>query len=163
VLVTFGTVFSTPAALSPLLKELSQTDLDVVATTGLVAKPDDFDVDPHKVTLVDFTPLAELLRDVDLVISHGGAGSTLGTLAAGIPMVVIPQGADQPVQAGRVEAAGAGIALRKEEADPVAVANAAVTILRQSSYRDAACKIAQQIAALPSPEEVASQLAAALQ
>jgi UDP:flavonoid glycosyltransferase YjiC (YdhE family) len=41
------------------------------------------------------------------MLTHGGAGTVLGALSQAIPMVVVPQGADQPIQTERVAAAGA--------------------------------------------------------
>ena len=36
-----------------------------------------------------------------LVVSHGGSGSVVGALAHGLPMVLLPLGADQPQNARR--------------------------------------------------------------
>ncbi|MFD7286740.1 glycosyltransferase [Streptomyces sp. NPDC059863] len=160
VLVTFGTVFSAPEALSPILRELSLLDMELRVTLGLTASAEDFDVDHDRVTFVGFTPLSELLRDTDLVVTHGGAGTTLGTLAAGIPMVVVPQGADQFIQADRVAAAGAGLGLPGGMATPEGVAKAASAVLADQGFRAAARTVADQIAAMPAPAEVAATLAA---
>ncbi|MFE4910841.1 glycosyltransferase [Streptomyces sp. NPDC056652] len=160
VLVTFGTVFSAPEVLSPILRELSKEDMDLRVTLGLTASAEDFDVDHDRVTFVGFTPLSELLRDTDLVVAHGGAGTTLGTLAAGIPMVIAPQGADQFIQADRVAAAGAGLGLPGGTATPEGVVKAASAVLADQGFRAAARMVADQIAAMPSPAEVAAALAA---
>jgi anti-sigma regulatory factor (Ser/Thr protein kinase) len=40
-------------------------------------------------------------------VTHGGAGTTLGTLAAGVPLLVLPRGADQWTNAALVVSAGA--------------------------------------------------------
>jgi UDP:flavonoid glycosyltransferase YjiC (YdhE family) len=160
VLVTFGTVFNAPVLQTPLLRELAASDVDLRVTTGLLATAEDFDIDPERVTFVGFTPLAELLRDIDLVVMHGGAGTTLGSLAAGIPLVVVPQAADQFVQADRVAAAGAGRAVVPGSSE--SVADVVMTMLRDPGYRENAQRVAAQIAALPSPADVASRLAAAL-
>ena len=128
---------------------------------GLFAKPEDFDITSERVTFAGFTPLDELLQDIDVVLTHGGAGTTLGSLAAGIPLVVVPQGADQFIQADRVSAAGAGLAVTSP--DPGSVADAVRSVLDDPSFRENARKVGAQIAALTSPADVASQLAAALE
>ena len=46
-----------------------------------------------------------------VAVTHGGAGSTMGALAFGLPLLLIPQGADQFFNTERVVAAGAGIGL----------------------------------------------------
>lgn len=118
VLVTFGTHFGDPAVVGPLLRELAELDVDLVATLGFTSKPDDYDLDPQRVEFAAFAPMAQLLEGVDAVVTHGGAGTTLGALARGIPLVVAPQGADQFIQADRVSAAGAGLALPLGPARP---------------------------------------------
>ncbi|KIF76791.1 glycosyltransferase [Streptomyces sp. 150FB] len=162
VLVTFGTVFSAPEVLNPVLRELAAAGYDLRVTLGLTASASDFDVDSEHVTFLGFTPLDELLRDIDLVVAHGGAGTTFGTLAAGIPMVIAPQGADQFMQADRVSAAGAGLALVSGTPTPEGVAKSAAAVLADPSFAAGARVIAAQIAAMPAPAEVAEQLATAL-
>jgi UDP:flavonoid glycosyltransferase YjiC (YdhE family) len=85
--------------------------LDVVVTLGFQASPADFDVDSDRVKFVEFTPLAELLRGVAVVVTAGGAGTVIGSLEAGVPMVVARLGADQPMHAQSVAAASVGVAL----------------------------------------------------
>ncbi len=160
VLVTFGTWFSDPAKLSPLLRELSTLDVDIVVTLGLAAKPEEFDVDRERVTFVGFTPLEDLLDGVDVVVTHGGAGTTAGALMKGVPMVVLPQGADQFFQAERVAAAGAGIALDPPSQTPQALTDAVQTVLGDFRIRESAAAIAKEIAAMPSADEVAAMLEA---
>lgn len=158
VLVSFGTIFTAPEMLGPILRELSLADLDLVATVGLEKSAQDYGVDQDRVTFVGFTALDQLLRDIDLVVTHGGAGTTFGALAAGIPLVVIPQGADQFLQADRVVAAGAGLAVLPNTAKPQAVAEAVAAVLGDPSFRAAARVVAAEIAARPTPDEVAARL-----
>lgn len=160
VLVTFGTWFSDPGQLSPLLRALSTLDVEVVVTLGLAAQPEEFDVDHERITFVGFTPLDDLLDGADVVVTHGGAGTTAGALMKGVPLVVLPQGADQFFQAERVAAAGAGIALHPPVQTPEATAGAVRTVLEDVRVRETAMTIAEEIAAMPSAHEVAGMLAA---
>lgn len=162
VLVTFGTHFSDPATLIPIITELRAAGAELVVTLGLTARAEDYGTAGDGVTFTGFAPLAELLHDVDLVVTHGGAGTTLGTLARGLPLVVVPQGADQFLQAAVVSAAGAGIAVQPGPDVPQAVAKAVTTLREDAAYADAARAVAEQIAAMPSPAAVAAQLAAEL-
>ncbi|MEV6606158.1 glycosyltransferase [Kutzneria sp. NPDC051319] len=161
VLVTFGTVYVVPEVITPILRELLLQDVDIRVTLGTRATAADFDVQSDRLEFVGFTPLAELLIDVDVVVTVGGAGTVLGSLAHGVPLVVTPMGADQPIHAERVAAAGAGISFPLGAA-PDAVARASAMVLADPVYRDIARKIAAEIAAMPSPVEVAEHLAAAL-
>lgn len=162
VLVTFGTHFADPAVLTPILAELRATGAELVVTLGLTARAEDYDLADDGITFAPFTPLADLLPDVDLVVTHGGAGTTLGALARGLPLVVVPQGADQFLQAAAVEAAGAGIAVPPGADVPQAVAKAVVALRSDGTHAAAAQAVADQVAAMPSPGQVAATLAGAL-
>ncbi|MFI6264055.1 glycosyltransferase [Micromonospora sp. NPDC051006] len=160
VLVSFGTVFADPAVVGPLLGALTALDVDVVATLGLDGKPEDYQLDSDRVEFSPFVPLAQLLGNVAAVITHGGAGTTLGTLARGIPLVVVPQGADQFIQADRVAASGVGLALAPGQAEPAAIAAALRRLLDKPEFTAAARRIAAEVSAMPSPDAVAEQLRA---
>jgi UDP:flavonoid glycosyltransferase YjiC (YdhE family) len=79
---------------------------------------------------------AELLTHADLVICGGGHGMVAKTLAAGVPLVVVPGGGDQWEMANRVQRQGSGRLIRPLTADTlVAAAN---EVLSSPSYRWAA-------------------------
>lgn len=94
------------------------------------------------------------------MICHGGSGTTLAALAAGLPLVVIPLQADQPTNAATVEEIGAGIAVRPTAAtdqgrsglDPhdVPQVRAAVrAVLTNATYTQSAEQIARALADRP--------------
>jgi UDP:flavonoid glycosyltransferase YjiC (YdhE family) len=64
---------------------------------------------PRNILSVGFVPLSRVLNRVDAVVHHGGIGTTFGSLRAGRPAAVIPQGFDQPFNAVLVDRVGAGI------------------------------------------------------
>jgi UDP:flavonoid glycosyltransferase YjiC (YdhE family) len=162
VLVTFGTFFADPAVVGPLLKSLAGLDVDLSSTLGLDGKAEDYDLDPRRVELVPFVPMAQLLDGVSAVVTHGGAGTTLAALARGIPMIMVPQGADQFIQAERVAASGAGLALTPDRYTPDAAAQALGRVLNEPGFAEEARRISDEIAAMDSPEVVAERLEAAL-
>jgi Glycosyltransferase family 28 C-terminal domain len=159
VLVTFGTTFTNPEVLAPLIRDLAAKDYSVRVALGLAASPPDFAVDHEAVVFEAFRPYAELLDGIDVVVAHGGAGTNLGALAAGLPLVLIPQGADQGGQAERVATAGAAINITPADFSSIAVGQAVAEVLGQPGYRVAAERIANQIAVMPSTDEVAALLA----
>jgi len=159
VLLTFGTIFGDPRVVSPLVNAIAELDVDLHVTTGPVAQPEDFDVDRDRVRFEPFRPLADLLRDVDVVVCHAGAGTTYGALSAGIPLVVLPQGADQFAVADRAVAAGAALRLLPEETTPERLRQAVTSVLTDSTCRDNAAKVAAQIADMPTAAEVAESIA----
>ncbi|CDO85863.1 UDP-glucuronosyltransferase [Mycobacterium triplex] len=159
ILVTFGTMFGDPAVLDPILRALSEHDFSLRVTLGRNQSRADFTVDRKCVSFEEFMPYRELLEGVDAVVAHGGAGSNLGALTHGIPLVLAPQGADQRGQAERVAASGAGICIPRDEFSPHRIAQAANEILRNPGYRAAARRIAGQIGDMPAPDDVAALLA----
>lgn len=160
VLVTFGTLFSPePAFLDPVVEELVARDVDVRITLGPGARASDFGTHGERVEFTTFTPLSQLLAGVDAVLTHGGSGTVLGTLAAGLPMVVVPLGADQPLQAEQVAKCGAGISFGLGSAPPRDVADAVRRVLAEPGYGAAARKAGAEIAVMPAPRRVAALLA----
>ena len=161
VLVTFGTIFANPEILTPLIRHLAAKEYGVRVALGVTVSPADFAIDADTVVFEGFRPYAELLDGIDVVVGHGGAGTNLGALAEGVPLVLIPQGADQGGQAECVGRAGAAITIAAKALCPCAVSVAVADVLEQPSYRAAARTIADRIATMPSADEVAALLARA--
>lgn len=160
VYLTLGTVFGTPELLTTVLKGLATLDARVVVATGRI-RPEQLGDVPENVTVRSWVPQAELLPYVDVVIHHGGSGTTLGALAVGAPQLLLPQGADQFANADAVQAAGAGLRLLPGELDADTVADRVRRLLPRpgrTEHRDAARAIAREIAGMPGPDEVARDL-----
>lgn len=158
--LTFGTAFGTAELLTTAVAGLAKLDALVVAATGRVPPEQVGDV-PHNVTVQSWVPQADLLPHVDVVVHHGGSGTTLGALAVGAPQLVLPQGADQFANADAVCAAGAGLRLLPDELSADAIAGHVRKLLPRhgdAGHRDAARAVAEEIAGMPSPDEVARQL-----
>ena len=96
-----------------------------------------------------YVPQSVLLPRCDAVVSHGGSGTVIGTLAAGLPSVALPMGADQPLNAARCAALGVGLTLDAVRATPDAVGEAVLAVLTDPGYRKAAEGVRDEIAALP--------------
>ena len=111
--------------------------------------PADWTWAPPNVRVEKWVPHDEALRGVAAQVCHGGTGSVLGALAAGVPTVVVPQFADQPDNGARVEALGAGLCVKAEDARA-----AVLRVLEEPSFREAAGRVAAEIAALPEAGEV---------
>ncbi|GIF77501.1 glycosyltransferase [Asanoa siamensis] len=158
ILLTAGTIFGNPEVLGPVVKGLAATGAGLRVTLGLTMSPDQFDVDREAVRFEPFAPINELLPDIDVVVGHGGAGTNLAALAAGIPLVLTPQGADQFFQTERAVATGAAARILPDEFSVDAVVTAVGRVLAEPSYRENARRIADEIAAMPTPDEVATTI-----
>ena len=98
-----------------------------------------------------FVPQSLVLPLVDVVVHHGGTGTMLGALEAGLPQLVLPQGADQFHNGGVVAQAGAGRMLRNEEQLASEIPAAVAALLADGPERATARRLSQEIAALPAP------------
>ncbi|MFB9931743.1 glycosyltransferase [Amycolatopsis halotolerans] len=155
VYLTLGTAFGTAEVLTTAIKGLATLGIDVVVAAGNVQ----LGAVPGDVTLHRWVPQAELLPHVDAVVHHGGSGTTLGALAVGVPQLVLPQGADQFANAEALSVAGAALSILPGELSADGVAEGVRKLLsRRSGHRDAARAIAEEIARMPSPGEVARDL-----
>ena len=151
VYLTLGTAFGTPELLTTAIEGLARLDVRVVVAAGRV-RPDQLGDVPDNVTVQPWVAQADLLPHVDVVVHHGGSGTTLGALAVGAPQVILPKGADQFANADAVGAAGAGVLLLPDELSADAIAGHTQKLLPRhghGGHRDAARAIAEEIARMP--------------
>ena len=130
----------------------------ILLTTGDRGDPDGLGPLPANVHVERFVPQAEVLAHASAVVHHGGFGTTLGALAAGVPAVVVPLFADQPYNARRVEAVGAGLAV-DIGGGAGALRDALERVLAEASFRDSAARVAAEMRALPTADEVLDRIA----
>jgi UDP:flavonoid glycosyltransferase YjiC (YdhE family) len=90
--------------------------------------------------------------------AHAGSGTFLGALSRGLPQLCLPQAADQFRNAEGGARSRAALVLAPGEVTPDAIAGAVSRLLAEPSFRDAAGRVALEIAAMPSPGEVAHLL-----
>ncbi len=141
VLVSLGTVnheigrrfFATAvAAVEPLGDRLQAI---------LVAPPDLVDSPPDHVLVRASVPQLDLLASVDVVVCHAGHNTVCEALAHGLPLVVAPIRDDQPVVAGQVVMAGAGIRVHFGRVGAGELREAVMTLLDDPCYRMAAQRV----------------------
>ena len=115
-----------------------------LVTTGPAVGADEIRA-PANVTVVASAPHSRVLAEADLVVTHGGHGTVIKTLAAGVPLVILHHGRDQGDNAVRVTTRGAGIAVPRRAAS-ARIANAVTTVLHDPSYREAAARLGRSVA-----------------
>jgi MGT family glycosyltransferase len=123
-------------ALQRCIDALASLPVRGIVTTGQALDPSELRAAPH-VTVVASAPHSEVLKHTQVVLTHGGHGTVVRALAAGVPMVLMPQGRDQFDNAARVASRGAGITVRKNAA-PDKIADAVRRVLAGAGYREAA-------------------------
>jgi UDP:flavonoid glycosyltransferase YjiC (YdhE family) len=160
VYLTLGTIFNLESGdlFTRALAGLRALPLDVVVTVGPHIDPAELGPQPGTVHIEQFVPHADLLPRCGAVVCHGGSGSVIAALAHGVPLVLLPMGADQPDNADRCEALGVGIALDAMSATPVDVREAVRTVLTDPAYRRNAEALQEEIAALPGADHAVALL-----
>ena len=161
VYVTFGSVTATlegffPGVYRDTIDALESLPARIVMTVGDLADPAELGPLPDNVRAERWIPQGELLGRASAMVAHGGFGTTLGALLAGVPQVVVPIFADQPYNAERVEALGAG--LRADWRRPATIRDAVEHVLHDGAYRAAAARVARESFSLPPIDAVASSL-----
>jgi MGT family glycosyltransferase len=115
ILVSISTEMQSDGAIiETALQALAEEEGSVIVTTSAF-NPDHFEAPRNNVFIKKFLPHAQVVPEMDLVVTHGGMGTTQRALAAGVPVCVIPWGRDQSETARRVEVCGAGTMLPKNK------------------------------------------------
>jgi hypothetical protein len=175
VYVTLGTVATGVEKGVELLRcvveTLQELDIRILAATGYGVEPgslNDFDKNVHVETWVNQD---DVFDETSLVVCHGGSGTTFGALAAGVPLVLLPMFADQPTNARLVQDVGAGISITEGDRSASSNTNtiqqrmaetreALLEVLANSTYRDSALVVAEEINGSDTPKELVSRLIA---
>ncbi|MGC3864290.1 nucleotide disphospho-sugar-binding domain-containing protein [Micromonospora chersina] len=127
-------------------------DADIV----LVRPPGRLPRLPGNVQTVGRVPLDRVLPYATAYLHHGGAGSVLGGLAAGVPQLVVPGPGDRRHNAEVLARRGAGLAVEARAITPE-VLNRLVT---DASLAEAAAEVRDEMAAMPSPADLVPELTA---
>jgi UDP:flavonoid glycosyltransferase YjiC (YdhE family) len=163
VYLSFGSVTGglpmAPALYRAALEAAGRVPARVLVTVGNELDLEAVGAAPANVHVTRWVPQADALAKASLVVSHGGSGTTLGALAAGLPLVVVPLFADQPQNARRVAEVGAGLVVEPlregpskalpSSIDAVALRDAILAGLRDDALARRAQAIAAEMRALP--------------
>ena len=159
VYLTMGTFFGgNLEVFRAVLDGLADENLDVVVTLGAAGDPAALGPVPGNVTVERFVPQAELLPRCSAVVHHGGAGTMFGSLAHGLPQVVIPQGADNFTNGHALADAGVGTVVAPGELSPERARHDVRRVLDDPAFSEAAANMAADIAAMPGSDAVARSL-----
>jgi UDP:flavonoid glycosyltransferase YjiC (YdhE family) len=171
VYVTLGNVFSqSPSLWQVVLAALAELEVDALVTTG-GTDPGDLGAPPAGVRVERYVPQSRVLPRCAAVICHAGFNTLIGAFAHGLPAACLPLAADQPVNAQRCAAAGAGLNCANAPAtdprgplvDPATlrpgdVARALSRLLDDPAFANAATRIASEIRDMPGPAQAARLL-----
>jgi MGT family glycosyltransferase len=166
---TLGTAQAHRADLfGAILAGLRDEPVELVATVGREQDPHQFGAQPPHVHVERYIPQSLLYPHCTAVVMHGGSGTMMGALSHGLPLVLLPLSADQPVLAQLCLAHGAAVPLPPQifqltpdglpivvpdRLTPEDVREAVRAVLTQPAYRDHARRLQAEIAALPAFEQ----------
>ncbi|MGW7452693.1 nucleotide disphospho-sugar-binding domain-containing protein [Streptomyces sp. NPDC054787] len=158
VAVTLGTVLTEidgVRAIARLIEAAASVDAEFLLAVG------DADLAPlgtlpDNVRPLPWVPLAELLTASDALIHHGGSGTMLTALQAGLPQLLLPQGADHFTNASALTATGAAVSSASDDVDDALLTR----LTTDAALREAAARLRAENAALPSPAETVPALEA---
>jgi UDP-N-acetylglucosamine transferase subunit ALG13 len=167
VYMTFGTVLGhmsmAPRVYRTAMKAVEPLGVRVLLTVGRHFNRSLLGPVPANVHVESYVDQTQVLDDASLVVAHGGSGTVFGALAAHLPLVVVPLFADQFENGRRIAEAGAGVVVDPSrpglgDEDPPRIAEAITTVLATPTYQQQAGRLAGEMAATRSVDEVLTPL-----
>lgn len=153
VYLTFGTVLGHMSIAAGAFRRLADAvaglEVRALLTVGRRFDPAALGAVPRNVHVERWVEQERVLAEAELVVCHGGSGTALGSLAAGVPLVLVPSFADQFENSRRIAAAGAGLV-----AEPDGIGRAIERVLGDASYRHRAELVAAETAVAPAADDV---------
>lgn len=135
---------------------------DMAVQGVVVAPPDMVERAPANVLVRPRVPQLSLLPHTTAVVTHGGHNTVCEALAHGLPLVVAPIRDDQPIIAGQVAAAGAGVRVKFGRVRADGLRAALDTVIGDPAYRRAAARVQESFAAAGGARAAADRLEALL-
>ena len=118
---------------------LADTEYQVIISIGNLVSINEFGELPENISVYEHVDQIAVLQVADIFLSHCGMNSVNESLYFGVPLLMLPQTAEQGGVAERVHQLGAGIKLKKT--DRVSILNAINKLLLMGSYKENAMKI----------------------
>jgi UDP:flavonoid glycosyltransferase YjiC (YdhE family) len=172
VYLTFGSVAAGehlpyyPALYRLAIEALAPLSVRVLVTVGDAArKVEQLGKVPSNVRVETWVAHDDVARRADVIVCHGGFGSTLGALAHGTPLVILPLfSSDQWANGEAVARAGAGVTIADDRsarnvldlpgAETIrGLAGAVSSVVDDPTHRREAGRIADAMSALPPVDE----------
>lgn len=118
---------------------LADTEYQVIISVGNLVSINEFGKMPENISVYEHVDQIAVLQAADIFLSHCGMNSVNESLYFGVPLLMLPQTAEQGGVAERVHQLGAGIKLKKT--DGASIIYAINKLLSVNSYKDNAQKI----------------------
>jgi UDP:flavonoid glycosyltransferase YjiC (YdhE family) len=154
--VTLGTVSAfadDPSFFTAIIAAVADEPVDVLITLGPNGDPESFGPQPPHIHIARFVPQAAVLAHCAVAVTNGGSGATIGALAAGVPVLVVPSAASpsQVRNAQAAKASGAGRILDRAEATAARLHDEIRLLLDDRRYMQAAQRISSEVDDMATP------------
>ncbi len=143
---------TTPGVFESIIEAFETESVNLILTVGRNQDPKKYGKRLDNVKIEQFIPQSVLLPRCDLMITHGGQSTVLGALNEGLPMVVVPLGADQFRHANRCQELDVAKTVDLAEIAPESIRTLAFEVLDNSLYKKSAERIKSEIQRLPGIE-----------
>lgn len=144
--ISLGTVFNQAIEFYMMCFEaFRNTEHTVVMSIGEKVQVVDLGQIPENFIVKNYVPQMEVLKHTKLFITHGGMNSVHEGLYYGVPLIVIPQSADQPVIARQVAHIEAGIQLQMQGLTANQLRETAEHVLKQPLFQKTAAAMKESL------------------
>lgn len=158
VYASFGTAAATIPGFGPALRNvvdaLGLIDVNAIVSVGKSLNwngeevMDERDI-PKNVHVVDWAPQPLLMRNIDLLVTHGGPSTARQGIVCGVPIVAVPLLFDGFEIANRLCEKGSAVQLDWTKLSTSEVVDAVKHVLENPKYRRQARKLQREALAVP--------------
>lgn len=144
--ISLGTIFNNSVEFyENCFKAFANMNAKIIMSVGKNLDINTFKSIPSNFIVRNYVPQLEILKHADVFVTHGGMNSTNEGLYYNVPLVFIPQFADQPLIANRAAELGAGIVIEKDRVTPEVLKQSVTTILSDNTFRINSEKIGRSL------------------
>lgn len=145
-LVALGTLYNRrPAFYRSCVEAVRGTGWHAVLAVGEHVSPGELGPPAPNVEVHARVPQPSVLARARVMVCHAGMGSTMEALAAGVPVVAVPQTPEQDAVARRIEDLGLGVRLPPERVTPDALRAAVDHLAADPGVRERVARMRSQI------------------
>ena len=119
----------------------SNSEYDLLVSTGGRYKPEEFGEVAANVTVREWVPQAQVLKQAVLFITHGGVNSIQDGLSNDLPLLLAPQQQEQTINSFAVIDQHAGLMLKRDQVNATSVRTEAAKVLNDPTYRQNAARL----------------------
>lgn len=157
VYATLGTVYGSVRLLRAIIAAIASGGWPGIVTVSRRLDASRFEA-PEGVVVEEYVPQGAVLPHCDAVLCHGGLGTILGALDEGLPMVVIPLGSDQLLNADRAERLGVARVVSPADVSVAALQSALGDVLTDPKYREKAASLRRELEQMDTVDSAISSL-----